>query len=363
MFRLIVIFFIVFNFSNAVFGNSNYFEYHKIINNAEKSIFINSNFKEGIRLYKIAFSEFDFVYAKDCLTAIQISLYANDEKSFIIFMKKGFENGLMLRHFRKIKYINSHQFYIKDSMMLVNIYHKHRQVYLKRIDTTALKLTYNIFAKDQLHKNSLIKSNGKFESLIAHEKRYTPLIKSSILELRKLINEKGFVSDRIIGISQKDIMKELRLNSRDLEEYYWQNKNTNPCVIEIEQFRVYELSLYSEMLIMLIIHHPERYHLFNDSFYLDQINKGNIHPKDVATLADITHLSVDATNQSTKCLKYFGVGISINMKPNSAKQPDSLINENRKKFYISKIETDRAKWQFMQKNKMYYVFGFMGQRS
>ena len=350
-------------FTKNVLGNSNYIEYHKMINNAEQSIFIDSNFTKGIGWYRSAFEKYDFVFAADCLTAIQISLYANDEQSFINFVRKGFENGLILRHLKKVTFINKHSLYKKDSLLFERIYALDRSKYLSRIDTVVLKKMYDLFSKDQLTKNSLILPNGKFESINAHEKRYIPLIKSSIVELRKLVNENGFISDRLIGISQKDIMKELNLKCPDMEEYYWFNKNRNPCVIEIAQFKIDELALYSEMIIELLIHHPQRDNLFTDSFYLDQINKGNIHPKDVATIFDMTFLSKGLSNKSPTNVKYFGVGIPVNLKPNTDKLPDSFLNYYRNQFYIANIEIDRAKYLFMQRNKMYYIFGFMGYRS
>lgn len=81
-----------------------YSDYHRAINKAEEHIFIHSKIDSGINLYSKIFKEFDFVYAGDCLIAIQIALYANNEKAFLNFTEKAFQNGLMLRNFKKVYY-------------------------------------------------------------------------------------------------------------------------------------------------------------------------------------------------------------------------------------------------------------------
>ena len=87
-----------------------YSNYHRAINKAEEYIFVHNKIDSGISLYNKIFKEFDFVYAGDCLIAIQIALYANNEKAFLNFTEKAFQNGLMLRNFKKVYYINHHAF-------------------------------------------------------------------------------------------------------------------------------------------------------------------------------------------------------------------------------------------------------------
>src|SRR5690606_36971430 len=84
-----------------------YSAYHTTINRADEEIFLNNHLQKGMDLYAKAFKQYDFVFLSDCITALQMALYAHDEKDFLLFMDKAVENGLMPRHldYRNMRYI------------------------------------------------------------------------------------------------------------------------------------------------------------------------------------------------------------------------------------------------------------------
>ncbi|MES2479300.1 MAG: hypothetical protein V4561_09440 [Bacteroidota bacterium] len=340
-----------------------YADYHRGINKAEEFIFVKNKFDSGINLYTKIFKEFDFVYAGDCLIAMQIALYVNNEKAFINFTEKAFQNGLMLRNFKKVYSIKHHSLYLKDTAKFILLYKSNRPHYLARIDTAALKTMHALKAEDQLVKNSIKWPNGQFEFHKERQKRYLPLIEKTIAELKKIAFEKGFPSDKIVGIDQSDIMRELKLNSPDMMEYWWRNKNRNECVIEKGQFQSDEDYLYSYYNIPPIIHHPKVYDIFDESYYIQQIKLGNIHPKDVAVFHDNTYTNGINTPDVPVGRCFFGCGVMAENKANDRKVKDIIINECRAKWFIAPIENDRAKWKFMQEHKMNYGWGWMGKRS
>lgn len=349
-------------FSTTIYAKD-YYDYHRAINKAEEHIFVNNKIDSGINLYTQIFKEFDFVYAGDCLIAIQIALYANNEKAFLNFTEKAFQNGLMLRNFKKVYYIKHHAFYLKDTARFIALYKSSRPHYLARIDTAALKKIHALKAEDQLVKNNIKWPNGQYESEREYKRRYTPFIENTIVELKKIAFEKGFPSDKIVGIDQSDIMRELKLSAPDMMEYWWKNKNRNECNIVQSQFQSDEEYLFSDYHIPPMIHHPKVYDIFDEQFYRQQIKLGNIHPKDVAFLHDNTYINGMHTPDLPTGRDFFGVGVKGVNAPNDRKLNDSAINECRLKWFIAPIENDRAKWKFMQEHKMNYGWGYMGFRS
>lgn len=174
-----------------------YLSYHNEINRAEEYIFIKNKIDSGLILYEKIFQEFDFVYVGDCVTAIQIALYKNDEKAFLSFTKKAFQNGLMLRNFKKIHYVKNNNLFLKDTLQFEKLYRNNRNHYLKRIDTNVLKEMYNLFAKDQLNKNKL---ENKNETNNEFKNRYFPVLNEISKHIKEIIFKKGIPLDRIIGI-------------------------------------------------------------------------------------------------------------------------------------------------------------------
>lgn len=340
-----------------------YSAYHQSIVKCEQLIFAENKFDSGINLYQKTFEFYDFVYAGDCVTAIQIALYHNDEKAFLSFTKKAFQNGLMLRNFKRIYYVKHHPLYLKDTSQFEKIYRENRPHYLARIDTATLKKMYTLYAKDQLVKNSLKKPGGTFESSAQYLKRYRPLITKTIAEFKNLVVAKGLPADRIIGIGQKDIMRELKTSAKDMEQYYWDYKSNNECVLEKGQFDCEEESLFSNLAITLMIHYGNPLEIFDASFYLNQIKLGNLHPKDFATFQDIKYACFTKEMGVIPTDLYFGVGVTATLAPNNRLQTDHYIDSCRSLYFIAPIEQDRLKWKFMQAQKMNYGWGYAAKRS
>lgn len=212
-------------------------------------------------------------------------------------------------------------------------------------------------------KNNIKWPNGQFESSKVRSKRYLPLIEKTIETLKKIAFEKGFPSDRIVGLDQADIMRELKLNAPDMIEYWWRNKNKSEHNIIIEQFGSDELLLFSDYFIPPMLHHPKVYDIFTEEFYRQQLKLGNIHPKEVAFLHDFKYVNGKHTPELPRGRCFFGVGIKGVNAPNDRKLNDSAINECRAKWFIAPIENDRAKWKFMHEKYMNYGWGYVATRS
>lgn len=337
---------------------ADYTLYHKAINKAERQIFVSNQIDSGIQTYLATFKAYDFVYLQDCITAIQIALHAKNEVGFKAFVDKATQNGLMPRHLATFRYIAKHPYYAKHKSWIDSVYNINRPRYLKRIDTALLKQVTYLYANDQMQKNQ--RKDGS-ETIFTNNRRYKLHINQIIGELKELTYAKGFPSDKLIGIYQKDIMKELGLKSPDLIDYYKNNKLGNPYKINQSQFDLEEWMFASSYLPVMMHHYDNAFLLFDTSYYKQQIALGNIHPKDVAAIHDFEFDTGSKPPIPAQDAMYFGLhdrligtGERIPLKV-----PDSQVNYWRAKYSIAPVEQDRAKWDFMRQHKMFFAFGAM----
>lgn len=348
------------------FAQQNYKAYHLNINKAEEQAFVKNDIKGALQTYLVTFKQYDFVFVHDCMTAIQLALYDSNDKAFLSITDKATQHGLMPRHMVKIPYIRKHPLYIKYTDSIISMYKRNRPKYLAGIDTPALKKMYSLFAYDQMEKNGL-KSEGLGPERV---RRYKPQIEKTWTELKQLIIEKGWPSDKLIGIQQSDIMKELKTGTPDMMDFYKKYKDGYNYNIGEGQFQMDEYRLYSTFFYPVMAHFSTHFNsnFFPDEFYIQQIEAGYLHPKDIAYTLDF---NIDANRDSATTatrrltLRYFGAAVAGRptvVTKESYKVPLDKINKAREKFYIKPVETEMAKDAFMKRNKMFMVWGYSGCR-
>lgn len=357
-------------FCNTNLQAQDYFKYHEGIIKAEEQIFVKQQYDDGLKTYADIFKKYDFVFAHDCVMAMQIALFRNNEKLFLQFTAKAMQNGLIIKHFdsRMMSYFQKHPIYNQYKDSIASIYRLNRPHYLKRIDTVALAKITQLYSNDQLEKNPL-----KSESWNNH-KRYKPQITETMNQLRKLVAERGYPSDRLIGIDCQNLLRELGTTRMTPLDYYKKYVGDPCCNIGQGQFEFDEYTVSSGMIMPVIIHYGHltkgedrlRCVIYPDSFYLRQIKNGYIHPKDVAFLYDWgmnNGGSSTGTPNLEKGEKFFEIGIPPLDAQRQVNISNETINKLRKAFYIAPIENDRAKLDFIRKNGMFLGFGWWGCRS
>lgn len=353
-----------------------YTQYHLSINHTEEEIFVKGHVHQGLQGYVDVFKKYDFVFMGDCITAMQLALYDNNEQVFLIVVTKAFQNGLMPRHFElhAMRYVRNHPLYIKNVDKIQKLYEGNRAHYLKRIDTVTLKKMICLYAYDQLSKNP-----HPGESTPEYTLRYKPLITHTLSEVKKIIYQKGFPSDKMIGLDQDDIMRELHVDSFDAIDYYYRNKDDIRFYAAPTQFKFDEYCFSSGLYFPIIIHYiscldddgehrysrydKRRYLIYSDEFFMQQIKAGNVHPKDVAFLYDQGFIGYPP-KPGIHGEKFFNVGTNVEYMIN---QPGSIsreeLNKVRAEFFIAPIETDIAKYHFLKEHGMLAGSGYSGCRS
>jgi len=343
----------------------NYKQYHLGINRAEEQAFVEQDIKAALATFQQTFSQYDFVFVHDCMTAIQLALYDSNRTAFLELADKAAKNGLLPRHMNAIGYIRKHPIYQQYSDSIVRICLRNRPGYLARIDTTALNKMYSLYAYDQMEKNPM-----KGENRGEIQRRYKPQIAKTMAELKKLIEERGWPSDKLIGIAQKDIMKELKTGKFDMMDFYNKYKDGYNYSIGIGQFTIEEYGLYSTFFFPIMAHYGGYFgfNFYPDEFYIKQIELGYLHPKDIAYVLDFwVDANHDMETTRTRRLnnRYFGTCMTGRPQTATAESytaPLSKINRDRSKFYIKPVETEIAKDQFMHRHHMYFAWGYNGCR-
>lgn len=340
-------------------AQKSYFEYHTQINLTEKMMFVDNNVKGGLAQYESVFSAYDFVYAGDCIIAVQMAIYGADKTRFQYFVRRAFENGVSWKHLRGIPYIAKSDFFTRDSAILKSYYPNARKKYLSRIDTEALKEMYHIFYDDQLNKNLLKEGTETHQAFV---ERYRPVFANLIGRVNKLISRIGLPMERNLGLTQQNIMSELKLDCPDLLDIYYRNKNSCRTILVKDQFVVDEWNFASNYYLTIIVHQQNILDQFDSSLLRSQIGLGNIHPKDVAFL--LFNFYRDHKTPVGIQRPQFLVGFNQDrLKPNCGPVPDSVVNTYRVPLYLPPIEQDRAKWKFMQDQGMYFIWGYCGFRA
>ena len=303
--------------------------YHKTINIAEEEFFIKNDSERALQLYDSIFNQYDFVFVKDVINAAQIAKFS--KKPFRQFLKKGFELGLKIDHLKEYPLLNDYYKEIYKNQKFKKEYDTLRKQYLKKIDFDYLKLTYQLAIKDQINKHE---KSSQFN--------YWKQVKRITDHIKNLTSEKGFPGDRLIGISDSTIFKEIGKPHLDL---YPQRKTYKKLWYMSSE----EKNLVAKHPLIIYLHNPCSFNYYKNLF-IEEIKKGNIHPRDVALIHD--HIYAYRSGMRNGC----GNPKTVFLINNFATYPKSVSEEEtnrlRKKFFIVSTTIDRKKMEYQNK------FGF-----
>lgn len=348
--------------ANFSFGRD-YFTYHREIIKAEELIFVKKDIPKGLKTYTKVLSGNDFVFLSDCITAIQVAVYQGDTTAFLKLIEIASKNGLTQTHVLKVPYIANSKLYACNAKRVQEIMKANRAIYLSGINKKALAELIEIYGKDQLVKNLM---SG--ESNREYQRRYKQEIRNTYEKFRSIIFRYGFPSEKIVGVDQSYLLRELKIPGTDLVDYYVAYAGSKQTLTKA-QFIQDEKTFASTLFFPIIQHYCTMFDypkLFSDSFYLDQIAKGNIHPKDAAAVVELKFMVMKGfVPNLSGGDKYFGTASRIGSVYEHQPMiiPDSTINRFRESYYLPPIENDRSKWKFMIKEGMTYYFGYRGMRA
>jgi hypothetical protein len=312
------------------FGQSkDYRVYHTQINKAETLFFCEQSTDSALYYYDKTFSEFDFIFVKDIVNAAQIAKFS--KKDYKSYLRLGFKFGLKLQHLNR--YLLFKDVYLKllADKELHKSYLTNREIYLQRINYQYLDWIYKIAIKDQEKKTA-----SRYENNI---------LRSTVEQLRDSILKKGFPGDRLIGIADSSVFKDAGRREPDFKA---RPVGRKPNWIEFNTDALSETwALY------VLVNNSCAYTVLKDVLVKEMI-KGNIHPRDIATLYDY----------SLDCSKLKGAYRLNPFTPEEVynKISNKLINQMRKELYILPLEVDEIKKTYETKYNFRLFTGFMNSR-
>ncbi|MFY7810631.1 MAG: hypothetical protein ACOVQ2_02760 [Flavobacterium sp.] len=336
----IIFYYLTFFIFFKTFSQKSYVDYHKQINKAEELFFKDNKKDSAFYYYDKTFGEFkEFVFLKDILNVLQLSIV--EKREYEKYIELGFNNGLKLLDLNNFPIIKNKKINI---LKFQKKYDQIRKKYIQKIDLEYLQWVYNLTGEDQIVKE---RWDGFYENI------YLP---KKINELKNKIIEKGYPGDRIIGITDSTIFKEL--NSKFYRDY-----TKIKMVKKVkEDHSSYEF-LSASFLFPFHMHHYCTFYYFED-LWLKQIAMGNIHPRDVAYIHDdhcrylnnkkyFINSCVNKLNSKFYILRNVCKNKDFDLKSS---------DEQRKKWLIVSHEIDSLKRDFEIINNVNLFYGYLRNR-
>lgn len=314
--------------------------YHKKINQAERLFFMKNKADSALAIYDDVFNSYNFIFVKDLVNAAQIAHYSN--KPYKKYLKKGFEFGLKFAHLKNYPLFKDEWKGLEKDQKMQQAYAKNREKYLQKIDFDYLNRMYNLFIQDQLDKR---KDN------------YRKIIRVTLRNLRDIIDRKGFPGDKIIGISDSTIFAEIGKPQLDLKyrakkygEKLWYVETRDKILSASQGF-------------VLLVHYACPYGKLK-SLLWEEMEKGNLHPRDIGMLYDNIYRYTDnLATMPDYCdwpdYTYFRLNLfATSDYPELSKETISETNALRKSFFIVPLAVDKEKEEFEEKYGFVLFSGF-----
>ena len=334
-------------------GELKYLYYHECIRTIENDFFEKRDTTKNILArYSELFEEYDFVYLQDCYTAMQLAILLGDEQYFMKFAEIATKNGLNKSNLSNFRYILQSDFYRNNEAAISSLITVNRPHYLSRINKELLTEVIKIYALDQAQKNGF-----PGESFAHYNDRYKKAYNAELMTLLELVKKYGMPCDRLIGVDQNDILKELGVHDKDLKDYYKMYKEAYNTTYNVtrSQYELEDQFAASTLLIPLMWHGHCSYSTLRP-FLKDELEKGNIHPRDIAIIKDEDYRTMNVCETARDSV-YYNIGNELLLK-----LPRQKVNLYRTRNFICSLESDSVKIIYQNKYKMTLSYGFVGKR-
>ncbi len=310
---------------------TNYFDYYKTVNRAEKLFFMKGKTDRALKLYDKAFKAYDFVFVTDLIEAAQIAHFK--QRPFKKYLKRGFQFGLKFEHLKNYPIFKPDLEKIKADKALRIAFKKGREKYLAKIDFHYLSWLYKLYLKDQIDKR---------------QRNYHSVIKRTQKQIKHKIIEKGFPGEWIIGVPDSTIFAEHGIHQLDIRE---QKKKFGD---QLWYVHTKDKALSPTNILVLLIHTPCPYGELKKLLW-EEMKKGHLYPRSIGMLYDkgnsftknydVTHLCHQKKSKNNAYFRLNAFTRYPEITEENLKKTDSL----RKAFYIVPYEVDLKKKEFQKK--------------
>lgn len=180
-----------------LFGQ-NYFEYQKTFNRIDNDIVSNNLYIASKRLDSI-YNSFDFIYAKHCIKALQISCIQNDTSNADKWLRKCFIQGVPLWIIRNNE-LTSKVFNYSLTKNSLLFYDSLRTVYKSSIIVSVSKTIDSLYVIDQEFTNKVNSGFILFRHTI-YGIQWINNNRKQFNVIKNIIDNYGFPGEQLIGLS------------------------------------------------------------------------------------------------------------------------------------------------------------------
>lgn len=243
---------LIIQFATIAFGQ-NRIDYYKKINEG-KVFAIRNEFDSAVYAYQEVFENYQFVFARDCYNAIELSVLAKDSNKFEFFIEKALLQGIQISDLQKSDMINaflSSTLYEKLETREDSLH----SVYSERINWELRKEVTQMFIEDQKIREKYYNAKGFEKKKI--EKEWEELNARQVERIIEITEEFGFPGEKIIGLDRTSMHSKIRT----------QNFSCG-------------------MPIVLFLHHFSQPNPSFDELLLEEVKKGNLYNEHFAAICD-----------------------------------------------------------------------------
>jgi len=261
---------IIFLLCSRLLIAQDYYEYYENINKAKLSL-IEDSLEEGMNNYFETFEKFDFVFARDCYNALEVSSTLGDLGKIDYFLRRCLKQGIEFNLLQQdsilidFKKTNAWQKILleKDSL---------RSIYESNVNWGIRNEINKMFAEDQKIRELTQKNRFNVFRIKKLNKQFEEIDHKLVLRILEITKDYGFPGEKLIGIDASNMHP--KINSENLT---------------------------AGMPIVIFIHHYSQPNESYNSLLINEIKKGNLLNEHFATISDFQYTYGKGNNREEYC--------------------------------------------------------------
>lgn len=287
----------------------NYIEYYQGINKAKISL-VEDDLEAAVTNYYQTFERFEFVFARDCFNALEVSSNLKDFQMIDYFLKRCLKQGVEFEHLQRDSMLYNYKqtdfwtelLLVKDSL---------RAIYKNNVNWEVRSEIIEMFTEDQRIRDLAHKNRFNIFRIRKLNREFEEIDRKLVLRLIEITKEHGFPGEKLIGID---------------------NSNMHP--------KVHTERLSAGMPIVIFIHHFSQPNKPYNSILINEIKSGNLSNEHYATIADFQYIYGKEKFGKALCYSQrFSPKLDLEIIDKNRNKIELISVSNTKKLQRSKIIT------------------------
>jgi len=194
---LFVLLFLLATSTNLEAQKINYADYHLKTKEAEELI-ASENYDSALKIYDNVFTDYTFVFQRDCKIATQLALYQGKEDLAFQYLRRGVSAGWEMKQIKKNDFLKRMQG-LPHWHAFENDYPRLYADFESSLNSKLRTLVRKMFSKDQKKAlGALFTFGSKGQDKYA-EKKFAPHSEQQMKELIQILSEFGYPGEKLIG--------------------------------------------------------------------------------------------------------------------------------------------------------------------